>query len=196
MTARVGRRGARPPVRPRPRRGPGRPRPVPRARRPDRRPGARARRRVGPAGGAARGRRASTSPASTSTRRCSPGRAPRPTTAGVDGRPPRAPRARATRATVRLAGRRRVPAGDHPAQLDLPDGHARATRRPPSRRWRPTSPPAGSPSSTRGCPTPTTSPATTAASCSSGSARSPDTGPHRDQDRQRGLRPGRGRRSA
>ena len=125
---------------------------------------------IGPARGPAGRGRATRSPAWTSTRRCSPGPAPRPTRPG-------AAVARRVRLVEGDARTVRLPdAGDYRlAFIPLnsiflmgtrarPGGRGRDARRAPRAR-------AASRSSTPGCPTPTTSPATTAGSCSSGSAR-------------------------
>ena len=176
VSDRDGGRRARAPLRPRPARGPGRPRPVPRAGR--RGPAARSSSSPsGPAASPCRSPRpATTSPASTSTRRCSRGPAPQPRPPGAavagrldlvegDARTIRLPDAGTYRLAVRsrsnslfLMGTRREQAA------------ARARRSPPiSRR-------AASPSSTSGCPTPTTSRATTAGSCLEYVRRDPETG--------------------
>ncbi len=120
-----------PPLRPRPGRGPGRPRPVPRARRDG--PAARSSSwPSAPAGSPCRWPRpATTSPASTSIRRCSPGPGSRRRQAG--DQPPRSASSRATRGPSASTDAGAVPARDHPAQLDLPDG-TRADQAAASRR--------------------------------------------------------------
>ena len=168
-------RGPRPALRPRPGRRSGRPRPVPRARRPDRRADPRAGGRHRPARRAARGRRP-------------PGHGgrPRPGDAG-----PR--RAGAPRRPGRRHGPARVRRGRPASASRLPDAGTyrlafiglnsllllAIARRPAGRRSQTLADHlarAASPSSTSGCPTPTTSPATTGGSSSSGRATDPETG--------------------
>ena len=164
-------------------RGPGRPRPAARARRAGRRPGARAGGGLGPARRPARrgGPRGHGRGPRPGDARPGPRRRGRAPGRGRRGRRP--PRRTATRATVRLPDAGAFRLAFIPLNSIFLMGVARRPGRAPSRRSPPTSPRAGSRWSTPGCPTPRTSPATTAASCSSGSARTRDR-PDRDQGRQ------------
>ena len=154
-------RRPRPPLRRRPRRGSGRPRPLPRARRARRR----ARSSSSPrarAGSPSRWRRPATrSPRSTSIRRCSRRLRRRAAAAGVAARGG-LELVEADLLDLELPARRHVRPGVHRPELAVP---ARDPRR-PARRRSGRSPRisrrAASPSSTSGCPTPTTSPASTA----------------------------------